>query len=79
MQDLTSVNSRSLPVRVLIAAAIIFALAFAWFAVRWQLGSMLTVFTAPDKPGCVCCRGPRVTFVAIRSDGELAGGVDREE
>jgi len=38
-------DSRSLPVRIAIGAAVVLALAFGWFAVRWQLGNMLAELT----------------------------------
>lgn len=43
-------DSRSLRARILISAAILCALVFGWFAVRWQLGNMLaTLTTSADQ------------------------------
>ncbi|CAN5298411.1 hypothetical protein BH20ACI1_BH20ACI1_08940 [soil metagenome] len=43
-------DSRSLKVRIIIGAAILCALVFGWFAVRWQLGNMLaTLTTSADQ------------------------------
>lgn len=41
-------DARRLPVRIALAAAIIFALLFGWMAVRWQLGNMLAELGAPS-------------------------------
>jgi tetratricopeptide (TPR) repeat protein len=51
MQDLTSINFRSTKGRIAAAAAVLFAILFCWFAVRWQIGSMLAGLTSKDSPG----------------------------
>ncbi len=38
---------------IILAAAVIGALIFLWFAVRWQLGSMLAELTRPTQPEAV--------------------------
>ncbi len=43
-------DARRTPVRVGLAAMILFALIFGWFAARWQLGNMLADLTAPTDP-----------------------------
>lgn len=43
-------DSRKLSVRLGLAAAVIFVLVFAWFAVRWQLGNMLANLTTTNDP-----------------------------
>jgi len=43
-------DSRRLPVRVGLVILILAALAFGWFAVRWQLGNMLAELTKPGEP-----------------------------
>ena len=43
-------DSRRLPVRLALIGLIIVALAFGWFAVRWQLGNMLADLTTPNDP-----------------------------
>lgn len=43
-------DSRRLPVRLGLAAAILLVLIFGWFAVRWQLGNMLADETAMNEP-----------------------------
>jgi tetratricopeptide (TPR) repeat protein len=48
--QLKIVDSRSLPVRIGLIFAVFFALAFAWLAVRWQIGNMLAEFTAATDP-----------------------------
>lgn len=42
------IDSRTMPVRIGIAAMIVCAVAFGWFAARWQLGNMLAELTAPN-------------------------------
>lgn len=44
------VDTRRLPVRIGLAAMILFALIFGWFAVSWQLGNMLAELTLPSEP-----------------------------
>lgn len=36
-----------MPARLALVGAIIFALAFGWFAIRWQIGSMMAEMTSP--------------------------------
>ena len=48
--DLIALDSKSLRSRLLLAAAILSALVFAWFGVRWQLGDMLANLTPPTDP-----------------------------
>ncbi len=43
-------DARRMPVRVGLAAAILFALVFGWFAARWQLGNMLADLTGATDP-----------------------------
>ena len=43
-------DSKSTNARLLLAAAIIGVVVFAWFAVRWQLGNMLASLTQPGQP-----------------------------
>lgn len=43
-------DSRSLPVRIGLAAGIILIFIFGWFAVRWQLGNMMADLTASTDP-----------------------------
>lgn len=43
-------DARRVPVRVALAAMIVFAIVFGWFAVRWQLGNMLAELTSASDP-----------------------------
>lgn len=43
-------DSKDLRVRLALVAVVLFALVFAWFAVRWQLGNMLAELTPPGNP-----------------------------
>lgn len=44
------IDSNSLTVRIILVAAVLCALVFGWFAVRWQLGNMLaTLTTSADQ------------------------------
>ncbi len=43
-------DARALPARIALIAAIIGALIFGWFAVRWQLGNMMAELTLPSAP-----------------------------
>jgi hypothetical protein len=45
-EQLKFVDSRRLPARIGLIFAIFFALAFAWLAVRWQIGNMLAEYTS---------------------------------
>ncbi len=44
------VNSKNIFIRVVLILAMIFALIFAWFAVRWQLGNMMGELTNSNDP-----------------------------
>jgi len=43
-------DSKSTRGRLLLVAAILSALLFGWFSVRWQLGDMLASLTTPNQP-----------------------------
>ncbi|HEX8736919.1 MAG TPA: carbohydrate binding domain-containing protein [Pyrinomonadaceae bacterium] len=49
-EQLKFVDSRRLPVRIALIFAIFFALAFAYLAVRWQIGNMLAEYTSSTEP-----------------------------
>ncbi len=49
MQDLIAINSKNVKSRLVLVGVIIFALLFGWFAIRWQLGSMMARLTMPDN------------------------------
>lgn len=48
-QAFKKINARSAIGRVAMLGAIVFALAFAWFGVRWQIGNMLGELTPPSQ------------------------------
>lgn len=48
--QIKTVDASSLPVRIGLAAMILVAVVFGWFAVRWQLGNMLAELTLPSDP-----------------------------
>lgn len=43
-------DARAMPARIALVAAVVLALVFGWFAVRWQLGNMLAELTVPTAP-----------------------------
>lgn len=49
-QELTKIETKSTAGRVFAIAVIIGALVFAWFAIRWQIGSMFAVYTPVNAP-----------------------------
>ena len=49
-QSLTNLSSRHAKGRVVLVVVVLAALAFAWFGIRWQLGTMLAELTAPSDP-----------------------------
>lgn len=49
-QQIVILDSKQLKVRIGIIAAVLLALVFGWFAVRWQLGNMLASLTSPNDP-----------------------------
>lgn len=50
-EQIKSVDSRRLWVRLAIAAFVIAVLSFGWLAVRWQIGNMLAELTTPFDAG----------------------------
>ncbi|MEK7854777.1 MAG: tetratricopeptide repeat protein, partial [Acidobacteriota bacterium] len=48
-QPVKVINAKTAVGRIIILAAIVIALAFAWFGVRWQVGSMLGELTQPSQ------------------------------
>ena len=49
-QPIVAYSSKQTFVRIVLGAAILAALLFAWFSVRWQLGNMLAELTPLDQP-----------------------------
>ena len=45
-----TLDSKKLPAKIVLFAAIVAAVAFAWFAIRWQLGDMIGEFTSAAEP-----------------------------
>ena len=48
MQDLVVLDSKKLNVRIVLVIALLAALVFGWFAIRWQLGDMFANLTRTD-------------------------------
>lgn len=44
------VDTRSWKMRIALAVVVLAAAVFAWYAVRWQIGSMLAELTPPSRP-----------------------------
>ena len=44
-----TISTKTMQGKAVLIAAVIFALVFLWFAVRWQLGSMLSELTVPEQ------------------------------
>lgn len=44
-------DARRIPARVVLVIAVIVALVFGWFSIRWQLGNMLAEHTSPTDEG----------------------------
>jgi hypothetical protein len=49
-EPLIVINSRSATGRIILIGALVIALAFVWFGVRWQLGTMLAELTPTNDP-----------------------------
>lgn len=49
-QNVLAINSKSVGARIVLIAAVIAALLFGWFTVRWQFGFMLADLTSPSDP-----------------------------
>ena len=50
-QPLATLDAANMKVRIAMAIAVLVVIAFAWLAVRWQIGSMLAELTSPNQPG----------------------------
>lgn len=46
-----TLETRETRTKIILAAAMLAALVFGWFSVRWQLGNMLAALTPPGQPG----------------------------
>ena len=57
MDDLKVIDTRSSTVRVILAVSILAAVAFAWFAVRWQIGNLLATLTQETDPNIAAVAG----------------------
>ncbi len=53
MQDLIAIDSKKMMPRSVLIGAVVVAILFCWFAVRWQFGSMLANLTTPDSPAAL--------------------------
>lgn len=56
------IDARQTVVRVSLAFAIVAALIFGWFAIRWQLGDMLADLTSPSDPNVKSISDLAVSF-----------------
>ena len=45
-EESQNINSKTVPVKIALILTIIFAVVFAWFAARWQIGDLLAELTA---------------------------------
>jgi hypothetical protein len=43
-------DSRKVPIRIVLILAVIFAILFGWFSIRWQFANMLAELTLPTDP-----------------------------
>lgn len=50
MQDVIAINSKGLITRFVILGVVAAAMLFGWFAIRWQIGSLLANLTASTDP-----------------------------
>ncbi len=59
-EQIKILDARATPTRIALATAIVLAIVFGWFAVRWQLGNMLAELTLPMDSGA-----PEIAQVAV--------------
>lgn len=50
MNDVIAIDSRSIRARICLAAVVVGTVALTWFAVRWQIGILLSDLTPPTDP-----------------------------
>ena len=60
-EQIKKLDSKNALVRVFLVSAIVFSLAFGWFAARWQFGNMLAELTSVSEPNA-----KEVADVALR-------------
>lgn len=86
-QSLKIVSSHETPGRLILIVAILVAVAFGWFGIRWQLGSMLAELTSPGDPtakdvagiaSSLAPRDPLTVWLKANSEKDLVApeGVD---
>lgn len=49
-EQIQTIDSKNIKGRVMIAVAVLIALAFGWYSIRWQLGNMLAELTIATDP-----------------------------
>lgn len=83
MNDLLAINSRNTAARICMGVFVVIALLIGWFAVRWQIGILLSDLTPPTDPnagevGLVATRlapadpGPILLSAAAENDPQKA-------
>ena len=76
LAQIEKIDSSRLPVRVGLVLFVLFAIGFAWFSIRWQLGNMLADLTSPNEPNAnqiaqmaydLAPADPQVNWLAVQS------------
>ena len=49
-EQIKVINSKNIITRLIIVAAVLVALVFGWYAIRWQLGNMLAELSVSNDP-----------------------------
>ena len=49
-EQIKIIDSKNIVMRLILVGAVLLALAFGWYAIRWQLGNMLAELTIPTDP-----------------------------
>lgn len=73
-----SISTKSVSTKAVLVAAVIFAMLFAWFTVRWQIGSMLADLTRPNDVGADRIADASIGMAPANGRGYwLAGSIRR--
>ena len=78
-EPLIILESKSTKARLLLIGAFLVAVVFAWFSIRWQLGSMMAELTPPSRPNAA--NVARLSQNLAPGDPQgmwLAGSVEKE-
>lgn len=73
-----NITTKNISAKAALVVAVLLAVAFVWFTVRWQIGSMFADLTRPNEPGAEIVAETAIGMAPLNARGYwLAGNIKR--